>query len=57
MNTLITLSVTHSKPLPAHFVQQVAGRTYTLNGVDNVEVVKTPEIIPLPVVDCMKDEK
>lgn len=47
MKTLITLSVTHSKPLPIEFARMVAGRAYTMSGVDNVEVVKTPEIVEL----------
>jgi len=58
MQTVVTLLVTHSKPLTADFAQRVAGRAYTLNCVENVEAIPSAKcLIELPVVDCMKDER
>jgi len=58
MQTVVTLLVTHSKPLTADFAQRVAGRAYPLDHVENVEVLPSAKcLIALPVVDGMRDER
>jgi hypothetical protein len=38
METIITLKITHAKPLP-EIADKAAGRIYTMDGIDDVVVV------------------
>jgi hypothetical protein len=38
METIITLKITHAKPLP-DLADKAAGRIYTMDGIDDVVVV------------------
>jgi hypothetical protein len=38
METIITLKITHAKPLP-ELADKAAGRIYTMDGIDDVVVV------------------
>lgn len=43
MRTLIVIEVDHRKPIP-HLANMIAGRAYTIDGVRNAEVVRSPSI-------------
>lgn len=43
MKTLIILEVDHRKPIP-WLANMVAGRAYTIDGVTNAEVFKSPTL-------------
>jgi hypothetical protein len=48
METIITLKITHAKPLP-ELADKAAGRIYTMDGIDDVVVVTEavqPEELP-----------
>ncbi len=49
METLITLLVTHSKPIDG-LAEIAAGRLYTLDGVDDVGVAADLRIVDIPEV-------
>lgn len=41
MKTLIIIEVDHRKPIP-HLANMVAGRTYTIDGVTNAQILNSP---------------
>lgn len=43
MRTLVIIEVDHRKPIPA-LANMVAGRAYTIDGVTNAEVLKSPSL-------------
>lgn len=43
MKTVIVLELTHNKPLPKDFAQIVAGRAYTMDAVEDAEVISQGE--------------
>ena len=53
MKTIIVLAITHTKEIP-DLLDKVAGRAYTIDGVEDVEA--KPRLIELPVVDMEASE-
>jgi hypothetical protein len=48
MKTIITLEVTHTKPIP-DLVEKIEGRAYTLDGVEDVRGIQQPvKFDPIP---------
>jgi hypothetical protein len=48
VKTIITLEVTHTKPIP-DLVEKIEGRAYTLDGVEDVRGIQRPgKFDPIP---------
>lgn len=54
MKTIIVLAITHTKEIP-DLLDKVAGRAYTIDGVEDVSAKLKP-LIELPVVDMEASE-